>query len=557
MITLVDWVNSPSFVDCAICVALFGTTMTPPSMSYRAVRWVAKEVSETWFREHGAIETDNIPETGGVLFAAWHPGSLIDPLLMISTLPGQITFIAKHTLFKVPILGRMMKAAGARPIYRSIDKEHIQGDRKKGNQAVIETVADILVDQGNCVIFPEGVSHLSSQPERVKTGPARMLLLAIRRAREQGVPEPVIVPIGLHYSDPNRFRERALVEVHSPMEIPPLPGESGAPSASKQMIDEFGLDEASDRAWVNYVTEDLGGELQRTSHGLETWEDRKLLWRARGLVSVHRNRLAGRSHRASFEEAVLGARRLRAAWLYMMETNPERANQLRSKVEMHSKIMQSYGLSEYELYDRNKRPGPLSMISASIQFLWCWIWMLGLITWSALLGSYPPYRFAGPIAAKSAENEPYALGTKKIAVAFMLLPIWWVLISFPVAWLLAGVSSPVWHLLGQGALGFLKPSITSIPWVLLAFILMPLWSVGARLHLRLWQRSVRAMHTLRRWFRLRDGSVPWQELSESQIELAKILDSIGKSLILPGDSDWVDPPSGEDDHVMVRTRSTS
>ena len=529
--------------------------MSTPSRSYRAVRWMAKEISETWFREHGAIETDNIPEEGGVLFAAWHPGSLIDPLVMISTLPGQITFIAKHTLFKVPILGKVMKASGARPIYRSIDKKHIDGDRKKGNQAVIDTVADILVDQGRCVIFPEGVSHLSSQPERVKTGPARMLLLAIRKARENGVPEPVLVPVGLHYSDPNRFRERALVEVHSPMNIPPLPGEDGAPKPSEKMISEFGIEEANDRAWVQYVTEDLGGELQRTSHGLDSWEDRKLLWRTRGLVSVHRNRAKGRSRKATFEEAVLGARRMRAAWLYLQETEPNRSNELRSKVELHAKIMQSYGLSEYELYDRNKRPGVFSMISAMIQFIWCWIWMLGLITWSALIGSYPPYRIAGPIAAKSAENEPYALGTKKIAVAFMLLPIWWIFVSFPIAWLLAGTSSPVWAILEQGALGFLKPTITSVPWLLLAFFIMPLWSIGARLHLRLWQRSVRAMQTLRRWFRLRDGSIPWQELSQSQVELAEILDSIGRSLVLPGDSDWINPPSGEDDHVMVRTRN--
>ena len=529
--------------------------MSTPSRSYRTVRWVAKEISETWFREHGAIETDNIPEEGGVLFAAWHPGSLIDPLLMISTLPGQITFIAKHTLFKVPILGKIMKAAGARPIYRSIDKEHIQGDRKKGNQAVINTVSDILVDQGRCVIFPEGVSHLSSQPERVKTGPARMLLLAIRRAREKGVPEPVLIPVGLHYSDPNRFRERALVEVHSPMKIPPLPGENGAPAPSEQMISDFGKEDANDRAWVQSVTANLGGELQRTSHGLDSWEDRKLLWRTRGLVSVHRNRAEGRNRKATFEEAVLGARRMRAAWLYLQETEPNRANELRSKVERHAEIMQSYGLSEYELYDRNKRPGLLSMISAMIQFTWCWICMLGLITWSALIGSYPPYRIAGPIAAKSAEDEPYALGTKKIAVAFMLLPIWWVLVSFPIAWLLAGTSSPVWAILEQGALGFLKPTITSVPWLLLAFIIMPLWSVGARLHLRLWQRSLRAMQTLRRWFRLRDGSIPWNELSESQVELAQILDSIGRGLVLPGDPDWKDPLSGEDDHSVVRTRN--
>ena len=44
--------------------------------------------------------------------------------------------------------------------------------------------------------FPEGVSHLSSQPERVKAGPARMILLALRRAREEGKPDPCIVPIG-------------------------------------------------------------------------------------------------------------------------------------------------------------------------------------------------------------------------------------------------------------------------------------------------------------------------------------------------------------------------
>ena len=34
---------------------------------------------------------------------------------------------------------------------------------------------------------------------------------------------------------------------------------------------------------------------------------------------------------ASFEEAVLGARRMRAAWLYLQETDPNWANELRSK----------------------------------------------------------------------------------------------------------------------------------------------------------------------------------------------------------------------------------
>ncbi len=526
--------------------------------SYRAIRWLAREISATWFREHGIIDADQIPEEGGVLFAAWHPGSLIDPLLMTSTLPGRLTFIAKHTLFSVPILGRILHAAGARPIYRSIDERNVTGDAKKGNEGVIDTIADALVEQGHCVIFPEGISHLGSRPERTKTGPARMLLKAIERAREAGVPEPNLVPVGLHYSDANQFRERALVAIHAPMELPPLPGEMAAPVPDEASVEEFGPTDAADRAWVNAVTAALGVELQRTSQGLDTWQERRLLWRTRSLIAVHRNRAEGRSRKASYEESVLGARRLRAAWMFMREHDPDMAADLRDKVESHAQTMRDYGLKEYELYDRDERPGPLGIVSAMVQFLWCWIWMLGLITWGAMIGSYPPYKMAGPIAKRAAVDEPYALGTKKIAVAFMLLPIWWFVLSFPVAWLMAASESPLWSLNLMGFLPVIQPWLTSIPWLLLAFILMPLWPVAARLHLRLWMRSVRAVHTVRRWFRLRDGSVPWEQLSETQVSLAGTLTQIGGSLVLPGDEDWTDPPSGMDDHhaVRVRTRGT-
>ena len=71
---------------------------------YRAVRWLAKEVSETWFREHGAIETDRIPEGKGVLFAAWHPGSLIDPLVMINN-----TINTGSTLHKFAIIPLLLQ----------------------------------------------------------------------------------------------------------------------------------------------------------------------------------------------------------------------------------------------------------------------------------------------------------------------------------------------------------------------------------------------------------------------------------------------------------------
>jgi len=181
--------------------------------------------------------------------------------------------------------------------------------------------------------------------------------------------------------------------------------------------------------------------------------------------------------------------------------------------------------------------------------------MAGLITWGALIGSWPPYRISGPIADRLSIKENHTLGTHKIVVGFALLPIWWILVSFPVAFLLAAHSSPLWNLNLYGLLPLIQPYVTKINWILLAFILMPLWAVAARLHLLLWSRSVRSIGTLKQWKRLRRGEIPWDELADVQKGLAETLNEIGQGLVLPADEDWIEPPTGKDDceSVFVRT----
>jgi 1-acyl-sn-glycerol-3-phosphate acyltransferase len=528
-----------------------------PPFVYRVIRWLCRQISASWFREHGIVHEECIPKQGGVLFAAWHPASLIDPLLMLSLLPGQMTFVAKHTLFKIPLLGHFMKAAGAKSVYRKADTSDSTDSKKSasgGNTGLIDTLSDVLCEGGWCAIYPEGISHVMSSPQKTKTGPARIMLKSLIKARESGEEPPSLVPVGLHYSDASRFRERALVSVHQPMSMPPLPGEEGAPTPNKEQIAEFGADIAAHRAWVNAVTESLGTELHRSSQGLDTWEDRKLLWRARGLLSVHRNRMLGRKTGATYAEAVMGARRARAAWLWLSENKPEEAVNLKSRVSDHAQKMEKYGLKEHELYDRDKRPGAFDLISAVFQIIGSWIFMAGLITWGALIGSYPPYRISAPIANKMSIKEKNTLGTHKIIVGFALLPIWWIIISFPVAFLLAAPASPLWNLNLYGFLPLIEPYVTQINWILLAFILMPLWSVSARLHLLLWARSVRSIGTLRQWKRLRQGEIPWAELTQEQKSLAEKLNEIGLELILPGDEDWIEPPTGKDDSESVYLR---
>ena len=83
------------------------------------------------------------------------------------------------------------------------------------------------------------------------------------------------------------------------------------------------------------------------------------------------------------------------------------------------------------------------------------------------------------------------------------------------------------------------------------------WPISARLHLRLYARATRSWRALRLGFRLRSGSVDWDDLLSTHAMLAKELAIIGEGLVLPGDPDWVDPKPGVDDWEVVKMRTSS
>ena len=73
----------------------------------------------------------------------------------------------------------------------------------------------VLGEGGAIGIFPEGLSHDESQLARLKTGAAR---LALGGAQRTSGPIP-IVPCGLTFIHPKRFRSRVLVQYGPPIAI--------------------------------------------------------------------------------------------------------------------------------------------------------------------------------------------------------------------------------------------------------------------------------------------------------------------------------------------------
>ena len=513
---------------------------------YRFLRRFSRSLVSIWFREINIVDDENIPPEGGVIFISWHPSGLIDPMLMHASLPGKLSMIAKHTLFKVPILGRLIRSAGAVPIERAQDSSDKTGSKSR-NKKQLDSVASVVADGGRLIIFPEGMTHTDSSVKRARSGAARILLAAIRKAHEEGKPTPNLVPIGLHYSESQTFRERAAVIVERVMEFKEIP---------EVMSNEEEQDKL-DRAWVSSVTDAIGTELKRASLSKTTWRERTLIWKGRSLAYAEKIRqTGGKLVKPTYAESVMGARRIRAGWEYLAVNRPALTKQLVEDCDKHFEQLEQRNLVPLDV---DARPERLTRgASAKLLLSWSWaaVWMFGLITWSAVIGNLIPYRgnaLAVKIMKKRGADQSI-IGTLKVVTAVIFFPLWWIVISAAITWLLLVETSPVNELL---QMHWLLALLTNLPFILVFLILFIWWPNSAKLHMKLYARLVIKTRQIRRWKAWKVDEHNWDELVRNQRQLAGRLVGLGEGLILPGDEDWVNPPVGKDDVVSVKMRNTT
>jgi 1-acyl-sn-glycerol-3-phosphate acyltransferase len=116
------------------------------------------------------------PETPCIYFA--NHESLYDIFVLLSALPGRIRFLAKKSLFYLPVLGWSMAAAG----FVAIDRT----DRRKA-AAAMERAAERLRGGLSLIVFPEQTRTRTGELLPFKKGG---VVLALRT----GLP---IVPVGI------------------------------------------------------------------------------------------------------------------------------------------------------------------------------------------------------------------------------------------------------------------------------------------------------------------------------------------------------------------------
>lgn len=172
-----------------------------------------------FFRRIEVAGREHIPAGGPVLFILNHPNALVDPAVLMVHAGRPVTMLAKEPLFRMPILGRVIRAMDAIPVYRQQD----QADMAK-NRATFDAARSVLRRGGSIAIFPEGRSHTEPRLMPFRTGAAR---IALGAAEAGGLD---VVPAGLFYTEKTRFRSGVLLCFGPPIHVDPVePGPDGEP----------------------------------------------------------------------------------------------------------------------------------------------------------------------------------------------------------------------------------------------------------------------------------------------------------------------------------------
>lgn len=181
------------------------------------VRLVNRSLTRpTWLGLH------HIPRTGGVLVVVNHT-SYADPFIdayFLSQAGRLPRFMAKESLIRLPVAGRLLRDAGQIPVAR-----------ESGESAHAFEVAVDAIDAGECVvIYPEGTLTRDPDlwPMRGKTGASRIALAT-------GCPIVPVAHWGTHhllpqYSTRLNLRGRTPVQVIAGEPLRFQPGPPGVPA---------------------------------------------------------------------------------------------------------------------------------------------------------------------------------------------------------------------------------------------------------------------------------------------------------------------------------------
>ena len=427
--------------------------------------WAMPIISNLGVRSYYRVTVSGarVPAEGPVLLVANHNNSLVDPALVVCAADRTVRFLAKWPLFTDPLIGWLVKAVGSVPVYRP------QDDPSKLSQN-LDSFRDVhaVLAAGNAIgIFPEGISHSSSQLAPLKTGAAR---IAIGAGQRIGRDFP-IVAMGLVFRDRDVFRSEAHVIITEPFPWGDLVRK-----------------DVADRDAVRELTRRINAAMRSVTINLEQWEDEPLVHAAAEVWQTELGAPGADDATARIERIAVTADALRA----LRSGGSDSWRAVAAALHEHTRELRQLGLTPAEL-KRDVHVGeavewtvariplvvvlPVSIVGA------VFFWVPRLVT----------ARAADRLSASEGEDT---LVTHRVLVGGVVFPAWFLI-----------VAAVVWPFAGLG-------------WALLSLVIQPAWAFAA---MAVGERRQHAWQAAHRFFLRRRARPHLEVLRERQHELAERL----------------------------------
>ncbi len=386
----------------------------------RMLAGLLRLLARLFFRRVEVVGQEHVPEAGGGLLVAWHPNGLADGILILGFCPRPVVFGARHGLFRLPLVGWVLRGVGAVPLYRPQDRGQpgaptSDGERRAANQESLGALA-AAARRSFVAVFPEGATHDEPGLLELRTGAARLFA----RARENGA-APALLPVGLHYERKHAFRSRALVTFHPPVEL-----------AAELVGEADGLSGSGESSFVARLTAEIERRLVAVTHPTESWEIHRAMQRVTSLVRAERAARAGtRLERAAMHERDLGFSRVWLGYHAWRATDPAALKGLLTRVTRYGEALRLLGLDDRDLDRVPVRRTVLRFLLLLTEL----VLMLALLPTVVLVGNLinlPAALLVRHAARRLSVTRKEEAGLK-IVLGFVVLPTAWLLSSLLVS----------------------------------------------------------------------------------------------------------------------------
>jgi 1-acyl-sn-glycerol-3-phosphate acyltransferase len=366
---------------------------------YNLIRWFAGRLLLMFYREVVHSGDVDLPSDRPLLLAANHPNSIMDPIVLTTSMKRPVAFLARSGLFSFAPVGWLLRSFHAIPVMRRQD-----GGDMTGNKNAFAAAHSQLAGGGVVGIFPHGTNVEERRIDDIRSGAARIALGA--EAENGWNLNSAIVPVGMNYEDRDRFNSRLLVRW-------------GVPISVAEYRERY---EENEQNAVAALTEDLLEAMRQAAVNLDIVVERKALDSVRKIYAHHLHKSLIDDDKTLQDHFFIEGR-IGDAIAWMMHADSVAAEALLLRIDRHLDLMQRIHLKE-RVFRGGK--GSPEQRRRMLRSTWRMIAGLPFAAWG-ILHNWLPYRATVWFTRFAGEEAIVAVAAFLSGITFFSL--WYALLS--------------------------------------------------------------------------------------------------------------------------------